>query len=66
MKLKHATVVALIMTSLKLVMEIWFIIQRMSYYGLVNSLYSLSECLWIISLIIFFAVLLKKQIAAER
>jgi len=66
MKLKHATVMALATTSVTLTADILSWIPQLGYFEVTSWLLVLKHIVWMGSLIAFFAVLLKNQVAAER
>ena len=69
MTLRHATVFTLGMTSLTLITDIISWITRFGYFDyfdLISWLYIIARVLWLVSLITFFGILLRNQVAKEK
>lgn len=66
MTLRHATVFTLGMTSLTLITDIISWITRFGYFDLISRLYIIARVLWLVSLITFFGILLRNQVAKEK
>lgn len=66
MTLKQATVFALTMSSVTLVADIVSWIPRFQYLEARSWLLVLKHFLWMTSLIAFFSILLKNQLAREK